>query len=195
MKPSFIAVSGGTGAGKSTACFGLVDAFPDEVSIVHLDDYQNRAQAPLTRGFTNLDHPEAVNFAQLISDLKALSEGDPITVQTKNEKYNPQAKTIGRLPMIIKPTRVMLIEGYLSLWNDEIRDMLANSVYLELNYETRIKRRTKFMDPDYEKNVLVPMHKKYVEPTKRYAKHIIDVSDLTRDDVVAELATIVKPYL
>lgn len=38
MTPFVIGIAGGTGSGKSTLAFGLADAYPESVTIVHLDD-------------------------------------------------------------------------------------------------------------------------------------------------------------
>ena len=39
MKPIFIGIAGGTGAGKSTLCTALMDKYPDKIGLIQLDDY------------------------------------------------------------------------------------------------------------------------------------------------------------
>ncbi len=195
MKVDIIGIAGGTGAGKSTICFKVMGKHPDKISFVHLDDYHNKTKAPMLHGFVNLDHPEGLNFDQLLRDLRALKRGQNVTVQTKNERFNPKAKEIGRLPMVIESKPVVLLEGYLALWQPMIRALLSDSIFLELDYFTRIKRRTKFMDNVYQEKVLVPMHQLFVEPSKSFANHIVDVSGMTVDTVVEGVEEILLPYL
>jgi len=38
------------------------------------------------------------------------------------------------------------------------------------------------------------MHNQYIEPTKKYADHIIDISNLTKEQVLEEIEKIVFNY-
>ena len=96
MTPKLIAIAGGTGAGKSSLAFALMDAYPDKISIVHLDDYQwhgvNRSNVPIYHGMRNWDHPDAIDWVSLIGDLEKLKAGKSITILSKNERLVPRTK-------------------------------------------------------------------------------------------------------
>ena len=185
MKPIFIAISGGSGAGKSTLSYKLQDMYPDKIGIIHFDDYmKKREERPLFNGIINWDHPDSIDFDKLFIDLKSLSLGESICVNTKNERDNPDyRKTKERKEIIINAKPIMILEGYLSLYDNNIRDMLDYSIYLDIHHDQRIKRRTKSNDTNYVNLVLMPMHQEFVEPTKAFASLVLDVADLSADEV------------
>lgn len=45
---------------------------------------------------------------------------------------------------------------------------------------------------EYEKKVLIPMHNEYVEPTRKYAEYFIDVSTMTKEEVLEKVEKIMK---
>lgn len=198
MSSKLIAIAGGTGAGKSTVAFALHDKYPDKISIVHLDDYQwhgeNRSKVPIHDGIRNWDHPDAVDWEALVSDLKKLKSGQSIHIQSKNERLVPRAKKTSdekptpRLPLTIEPKPIIILEGYLSLWHPEVRKLLDYSVFLDASHDTRIQRRTNFLNSEYEQKVLIPMHEQFIEPTKQFADKVIDVSqvDITEATSIIE---------
>lgn len=188
MPSKLIAIAGGTGAGKSTVAYALADKYPDKISIVHLDDYQwhgeNRSKVPVHNGIRNWDHPDAIDWEALISDLKKLKAGESITIQSKSERLVPRKKKESdevptpRLPMTVKPKPIIILEGYLSLWHPAVRELVDYSFFLDASHDTRVKRRTNFLNPEYEQKILKPMHEQYVESTKQFADKIINVSQV-----------------
>ena len=106
MTPFVLGIAGGSGTGKSTLAFALMDKYPEQISILHFDDYQKVGEEiPLLHGFANWDHPEAVDFEKLVHDLNTLKNGEAITVGTWcDERVNPNfAHTKKRVPMQIQP--------------------------------------------------------------------------------------------
>jgi uridine kinase len=91
------------------------------------------------------------------------------------------------IPRTIFPRKVLIIEGHLALWNEKLRKLYKRSYYLNLDYKMSIKRRKKFIDLVYETKVLSPMHEKYVTPTKKYGDLVLDVSNLSEDQVYKEI--------
>jgi uridine kinase len=184
-RPKFVGIAGGTGAGKSSLCTALLDAYPDTIGMVQLDDYFRPAtDVPQTAGFENWDHPDSLYLDRLAHDLRALFEGETVTIMTKNERLNPEyAVTDERIPVRFDPKPIMLVEGFLVLYDPRIREMLATSIWLEAPHDDRYARRVHFKVDGYEEAVLRPMQEEYAEPTKKYAEHIFDVSMMTKDDV------------
>jgi uridine kinase len=197
MKPIFIGIAGGTGAGKSTLCAALVDRYPDEIGLIQLDDYfKPSAEIPRFEGHANWDHPDALFFDKLAGDLAKLSQGKAVIINTKNERLNPHyKKTDKRIPVEFHPKPIMLVEGYLMLFDERVRKFLTTAIWLNVDHETRWARRVHFKSPEYEEKVLRPMHEQFVEPTKQYAAHIIDVSDLSKEQVREKAADIIKKFL
>jgi uridine kinase len=177
----FIGVAGGSGAGKSTLCMRLQENYPELLGLLQLDDYFK---------------PDALYFDKLQDDLAALRQGRAITQKTKNPHLNPDyPQTQQRILAVFEPKPVYLLEGYLILHDPEIRKHLTTSLWLDVDHETRWERRVHFKLDDYEKNVLIPMHATFVEPSKAYAKHYVDVAGKNRDEVYDLCLPLIKPYL
>ena len=200
MTPFVLGIAGGSGTGKSTFAFALMDKYPEQVSIFHFDDYQKVGEKiPLLYGFVNWDHPEAVDFEKLVHDLNTLKNGEAITVGTWcDERVNPNfAHTKKRVPMQIQPKALILLEGYLTLYKLEVRELLDLMLYFDAPEEIRNQRRTKLRDEHYEEyntKVLRPMHNQYLEPTKQYAHHVINIIPFTKDELVLHVERML-PFL
>lgn len=191
MKPIIIGIAGGSGAGKSTVCTALLDKYPGKIGLIQLDDYF-KPSAPKLYGMDNWDHPDSLYLEKLASDIKEIKQGHPVTINTKNEKLNFSYKeTEKRVPAVFYPKPIMLVEGYLVLHDVEIRKLLDVSIWLEVAHDIRWERRVHFKFTEYEERVLKPMHGKYVEPTKKYAENIIDVSLMSKEDVFKQVERIV----
>ncbi|HLC66169.1 MAG TPA: hypothetical protein VJK52_00850 [Candidatus Nanoarchaeia archaeon] len=195
-KSRVIGLAGGSGAGKSAVAYALRDRYPEVISVLHLDDYHKAPiDIPQHQGKLNWDHPDAIDFQQLINDLSELHAGKIITVETKNPKDNPDYhQTRTRVPITIAPKPVIILEGFLTLWHPEVRKLLDVSVYLDAPGELRLQRRTKFLDSAYQDEVLLPMHASFIEPTKQYAQYIISIADKPLARVVEEFENVIKRF-
>ena len=133
---------------------------------------------------------------KLARDLVELSQGHPVVINTKNAQLNPEyVKTDKRIPVEFHPKPIMLVEGYLTLYDERVRKLLNTSIWLDTDHDTRWARRVHFKNPEYEEKVLKPMHKKFVEPTKQYAEHVIDVSNLSKEEVFSQVENILKAWI
>lgn len=197
MMPVFIGVAGGSGAGKSSLCTALMDKYPDQVGLIQLDDYfKPSGSVPILGGLENWDHPDSLFLDRLAADIKALGEWQSVTINTKNERLNPDyARTDKRIPVVFVPRPLMLVEGYLVLYDKAIRDQLNEAIWLEVDHETRWGRRVHFKDEAYAETVLKPMHAQYAEPTKKFATLTLDVSGLGKDEVLSRVETYLKRFL
>jgi len=197
MKPIFIGIAGGTGAGKSTLCIALQDKYPDKIGLIQLDDYfKPSAEVPKIDGIENWDSSESLYLEKLARDLAKLSQGHPAVINTKNARLNPEyTRTEKRIPVEFQPKPIMLVEGYLTLYDERVRKFLNTTIWLETDHDTRWARRVHFKNSEYEEKVLKPMHKKFVEPTKQYAEHIIDVSNLSKEEVFSQVENILKAWI
>lgn len=77
------------------------------------------------------------------------------------------------------------------LFDKRIRNLMDISIWLEVDHNTRWARRVHFKSSDYEQKVLVPMHIKYVQPTKKYAQYVIDVSELSKEEVMNKVEKLI----
>ncbi len=187
MDKYVIAITGGSGCGKSTLAYGLKDRFPNLVEVMHFDDYQKEKEdVPLLHGMRNWDHPDGIDFSKLHDDLKKLISGQDVNVMTKSSILNPKYEEKGRIPHLMKSKRIIIIEGFLSLLDEKVRKLCNLKIYLDISMELGLPRRDKityYDEEEYNKEILIPMHKKYVEPTKEFADILIDVEKNSKEDV------------
>lgn len=190
MAVQIIAIAGGTGSGKSTLAYGLLGKFPELIEIVHFDDYQKlEPDVPIHQGMRNWDHPDAIDFDQLIHDLNQLRNGNDVKIMTKDKKLNPDYETGGRIriPRIIHSKKIIILEGYLALWNEKVRKLVDYRIFLDISIEKSLKRRDKIIDDDaeeYNKKILMPGHIKYVESTKKFANLIIEIDKIDKEKMI-----------
>ncbi len=195
--PIFIAIAGGSGAGKSSLAHAFADAHPEHVRILHLDDYRKEKELlPRVGAFINWDHPDTIYWDFLVSDLSELKSGRSITVHKKSERFDSHGLSDDDTSRTVEPVKFILLDGYLALWYEGARAFFDLSVFLYLSHEQRIARRKKFNDVEdgqaYFDAVLIPMHNEFVEPTKQYADCIIDVENISKDDKLKKFTVIIE---
>jgi len=165
-----ILISGGSGSGKTTLAYKLKT--PD-TEIINFDDYQKEEKdVPMLEGMRNWDHPDAIDFDSLYNDIRQLLDGKEVKVMTKSLVLNPDYEKNGRIPIVLKPKKIIILEGYLSMHDKRIRELADVKIFLNIPIKISLARRDKvtyYNEDEYNKKVLIPMHKKYVEPQKKFA--------------------------
>lgn len=182
MKPVVIGIAGGTGSGKSTFTNRIRDAFQDKIAILYHDNYY-KAHDELSlaeRKQLNYDHPDAYDMERLVHDLAELKAGHEIVAPTYDYADYNRAK----VTELIEPRRVILIEGILTLYYQQLRDLMDIKIFVDADADERILRRvmrdTKERGRSIENIVdqylstVKPMHYLYVEPTRSYADIVVN---------------------
>nr|XP_060613135.1 uridine-cytidine kinase 1 isoform X1 [Anolis sagrei ordinatus] len=189
-RPFLIGVSGGTASGKSTVCEKImellgqneVDHRQRKVVILSQDRFykalSTEQKAKALKGQYNFDHPDAFDNELMQTTLKNIVDGQTVEVPTYD------FVTHSRLPetTVVYPADVVLFEGILVFYNQEIRDMFHLRLFVDTDSDVRLSRRvlrdmkrgrdleqiltqyTTFVKPAFEEFCL---------PTKKYADVII----------------------
>ena len=177
-----IGIAGGTGSGKTSIAKAITSDFgKSEVALIEQDAYY-RDLSNLTmekRSIVNFDHPDAVDFDFMKLQLNNLIQGNKVNIPI----YDFATHTRKNETHPVERHRIIILEGILTLFHQEIRDMMDIKIYVETADDIRIIRRIK---RDIEKrertftsvieqyyNTVRPMHIQFVEPTKKYADIII----------------------
>ena len=177
-----IGIAGGTGSGKTSIAKAIASDFgKSEVALIEQDAYY-RDLSNLTmekRSVVNFDHPDAVDFDFMELQLNELIQGNNVNIPI----YDFSTHTRKNETQFVEKHRIIILEGILTLFHQEIRDMMDIKIYVETADDIRIIRRIK---RDMEKrertfnsiieqyyNTVRPMHIQFVEPTKKYADIII----------------------
>ena len=177
-----IGIAGGTGSGKTSIAKAITSDFgKSEVALIEQDAYY-RDLSDLTmekRSVVNFDHPDAVDFDFMKLQLNNLIQGNKVNIPI----YDFATHTRKNETQSVERHRIIILEGILTLFHQEIRDMMDIKIYVETADDIRIIRRIK---RDIEKrertftsvieqyyDTVRPMHIQFVEPTKKYADIII----------------------
>jgi len=183
MKTKIIGIAGGTGSGKTFITTKIIEKFgPKELSIIELDSYYKDLShlSFNKRKINNFDHPNSFDFKLLIKDLNQLEKNNYVNIPTYDYKTHTRMKK----KKLINKKKLIIIEGIFSLYNKDLRDKMTYKIFLNVPEKIRLDRRLKrdIIDRDrtiksinnqYKKTV-IPMHKKFVKPTKVFADLIIE---------------------
>jgi uridine kinase len=182
MKPYLIGIAGGTGSGKSTFTNRLKAEFSDSVTVVYHDNYY-RAQDDKTleeRKLVNYDHPDALETDLFVEHLRALKNGQTILCPVYDYTVHNRSDEV----IEIKPSRIILVEGILVLYDPRVRDLLDIKVYVEADADERILRRVLRDVEERGRDLrgiinqylttVKPMHYLYVDPTRAKADIVIN---------------------
>lgn len=178
-------VAGGSGSGKSTLTTALGARFP-RWTIMHLDDYQKpKALVPKQAdGRRNWEDPDVVDWTLLLRDLRDLLLGK--TVEVLAWPSETERTSDARVSKHVAPGSIIVLEGYLALWHPNVRALAEHSIYLDVPSDLRHQRRLWTKSPEYIRDVLEPMHLQHIEPTRAFARHVIDVGGKSPEAVLEE---------
>ncbi|WP_224335188.1 uridine kinase [Haloprofundus halobius] len=200
--PSFvIGIAGGTGAGKTTVSRLITESVGESVTRIPLDNYyEDLSHLEFEkRTEVNYDHPSAFEWELLREQLTSLTEGQSVEMpQYDFEIHNRQEERV-----TVEPTDVIILEGILSLYDEEINEMMDLRLYVETDADVRILRRIERDVVDRGRDLegvidqylstVKPMHEQFIEPTKKHADLIIPEGansvavDLLEEKVRAEV--------
>ena len=180
--PFVIGVAGGSGSGKSTVSQQVLASFgADMVSVVMQDDYycDQSHLTPDVRRKQNYDHPHAFDWPLLVQHVQALRNGETIAMPEYDFTLdNRSSKTIA-----VKPAPVIVIEGLFALYDEALREMMSLKIFVDTASDVRFIRRMQRDIAERGRSVdsvvgqyletVRPMHKQFIEPTKRHADIIL----------------------
>jgi uridine kinase len=198
-RPYLIGVAGGSNSGKTTIAERLAEMIGDEhLSLIRLDSYYvERRHEPIeVRATANYDHPDAFDWELLNDHLVALAGGATIEVPTYDYTIHDRSDVCET----VRPTRVVVVEGILVLWEPRLREQFDLKIFVDTPADLRIIRRlrrdvaergrtTDSILTQYLATVR-PSHELFIEPSKRYADVIVPEGGLNRPALEVLLARV-----
>lgn len=181
MKPTLIAIAGGTASGKSTIVKIITEKLKDKCVVLSMDSYY-KSFDELTfeeKLKINFDHPSSFETKRLVEDLKTLKGEQSIEVPIYDFiKYERKTET-----ETLEPHPIVIVEGLFVLTEPSLRKHFDVSVFVDADSDERIIRRIRrdivergrdldSVIKQYQSQVK-PMHEEFVEPSKKYADMII----------------------
>lgn len=182
-KPVIIGIAGGSGSGKTTIAHEIANNINqhDRIVIITQDSYyKDNTGVPMQeRMKINYDHPDAFDMPLLEAQLNQLLHRKPIEMPT----YDFTAHTRSDETIRVDPADIIILEGILVLFTDEIRNLMDIKVYVDTDDDIRfirrlerdMKERGRSLDSviDQYLGTVKPMYNQFIEPTKRYADIIV----------------------
>ncbi|KAJ6946697.1 phosphoribulokinase [Populus alba x Populus x berolinensis] len=201
-----IGLAADSGCGKSTFMRRLTSVFggaaepprggnpdsntliSDTTTVICLDDYHSLDRTGRKeKGVTALD-PRANDFDLMYDQVKAIKDG----IAVEKPIYNHVTGLLDP-PELIKPPKILVIEGLHPMYDQRVRDLLDFSIYLDISNEVKfawkiqrdmaerghslesIKASIEARKPDFDA---------YIDPQKQYADAVIEVlpTQLIPDD-------------
>lgn len=182
MDTVIIGIAGGTGSGKSTFTNRLKAFFGDQITVIYHDNYYRRHDdIPFEeRKLINYDHPSALETDLLVQHLEELKAGRSIECPVYDFAKHNRSNDV----VVIKPSRVIIVEGILILQDARLRNLFDMKIYVDADADERILRRAmrdmkergRDLDNIIEQylTTVKPMHYMYVAPTRYLADIVIN---------------------
>ena len=182
MSSFVIGVAGGSGSGKTTVVRRIVDSLgPEHVTLLDHDRYyRDRNDLRLEeRAALNYDHPDSLETDLLVQHVRVLKAG--MAVAAPRYDFTRHARLTEK--DTLEPRRALIVEGILIFTDAALRDLMDIKVFVDTDSDTRFIRRLqrdvaergRTMESviDQYQGTVKPMHREFVEPSKRYADVII----------------------
>ncbi|GCC35052.1 uridine-cytidine kinase 2 isoform X1 [Chiloscyllium punctatum] len=190
-KPFLIGVGGGTASGKSSVCAKIVqllgqneiDHHKRQVVIVSQDSFYQvltaEQKGKAMKGQFNFDHPDAFDNELILNTLRDIVEGKTVEIPVYDfVSHSRKSETV-----TVYPADVVLFEGILAFYMQEIRDMFQMKLFVDTDADTRLSRRVLRDISERQRDLeqiltqyitfVKPAFEEFCLPTKKYADVII----------------------
>ena len=178
-----IGIAGGSGSGKTTVVKALTEKLNAQKVVVIPQDSYYKDSSDLSdeeKRHHNFDHPDAIEWDLLCSQLADLKAGKAIEQPIYSFISCSRSKTETKR---VEPAEVIIIEGILIFTCKELRDQMDIKIFVDADDDDRLMRvmardiseRGKDVHWVIERysNTVKPMYLQFIEPSKRYADIII----------------------
>ncbi|RZA26618.1 MAG: uridine kinase, partial [Proteobacteria bacterium] len=182
LAPFMVAVSGGSGSGKTTFVSKLRTRLEREQPlIVNIDHYYRDLShlEPSERARTNFDDPDSIERALLIDQVSSLRQGQSVLRPSYDFSTHSRVSETVQLD----PGPVIIVDGIFSLCFPELFDLIDLKIFIDVDDDVRVVRRIRRDTAERGRNFescasqylgsVKAMHQKFIEPTKIHADLVI----------------------
>ena len=185
--PITVGIMGGSASGKTTFASALAVQLQEFKPVVlnqdsYFRDWSEYSEVERERVIT-ANHPDAVLWDALITDIRKLRQRNAIEIPTPGTRASQR----GDAKSSVHPSDVVIVEGHLIFWSEDLRDLMDIKLFLDVDAHERVLRRMlrdvaqrggdlEWAINWYRRDVL-PNFPVYTEPCKQYADLIIPFQD------------------
>ncbi len=184
-----IAVTGGSGSGKTLFTKLLVERLQKKTAVLPLDCYYKDRPDQIPNDKYDFDSPQAFDFDLFHQQLGLLHSGE--SVQMPHFGYETGKRESCFTD--IAPQENLIIEGLHVLLYPTIRELLSFSFYMESPLDVAVCRRCIRDINDYDVTAEYSLHQflrfvrpvffEYIKPTKQYSDIVVENKVETRLDM------------
>jgi len=181
-RPFIIGVCGGTASGKTSVCEDILKKLENQRVVIISQDsfYRSLDQDSLKHVHSyNFDHPNAFDWSLLEEVLRGVKGGKRVEIP----EYSFISHTRLKETTALYGADVILFEGILAFYTEELRDIMDLKLFVDTDADTRLSRRVmrdinergrtlQGVLHQYE-TFVKPSFEDYILPTKKYADVII----------------------
>ncbi|GAK55089.1 uridine kinase [Candidatus Vecturithrix granuli] len=199
-----IGICGGSASGKTIFTKKIIELVGSDALIYLEHDayYKGLTELPPELQETkNFDHPDSLDNALFIQHLHQLQTNQPIERPVYD--FTIHRRTTETIRILPKP--VILVDGILIFAIEALRDLFDIKVFIDADADIRLARRlqrdlfergrTPESVLDQYLKTVRPMHREFVEPSKRYADIIIHGKIKKHNTGLDLIVTKIKAYL
>ncbi|XP_010280805.1 PREDICTED: LOW QUALITY PROTEIN: uridine-cytidine kinase 2 [Phaethon lepturus] len=183
--PSLLFLSQSSVCSKIVQLLGQneVDYRQKQVVIVSQDSFYrvltSEQKSKALKGQFNFDHPDAFDNELIVKTLKEITEGKTVQIPV----YDFVSHSRKEETVTVYPADVVLFEGILAFYSQEVRDLFRMKLFVDTDADTRLSRRVlrdiSERGRDLEQilsqyiTFVKPAFEEFCLPTKKYADVII----------------------
>ena len=198
-RPLVVGIAGGTGSGKTTVAAKIIESVgPDKAILLDQDSYYKDLShlSLVERRQQNFDHPDALEFSLFRKQVRKLKSREPVDKPV----YSFNTSTRTGESVRLDAAEVIIVEGILVLYDEPLRDLMDIKIFVDTDDDIRLVRRllrdTRERGRTVERVIeqymetVRPMHRTFVEPTKRHADLVIPEGGMNRVAISIVVATL-----
>ncbi len=175
----FIGICGWSGSGKSTLAQSLKDKLGDRCYVLQQDCYyRDHSHLPFEeRTQLNYDEPSIFDHDELLSDVKLLLSGQPITRKGYNYSEHRRADTDER----ILPPDVLILEGIHCFHDPRLLELMYLKLYMNVDADICLLRRIErdIIERGRSIDSISSQYRKTVRPmVEKHIRNYINLADV-----------------
>jgi uridine kinase len=141
LGPVVVGICGGSASGKTTLALELREALQDlDPLILHQDRYfRDWSDVPPEEreAARTANRPDAVAWPILIEHLRLLREGKAAPAPPPGTRAHARGDASGP----VSASHLVIAEGHMLLWNEELRKLMDLKLFLDVPVDERVLRR------------------------------------------------------